>query len=231
MSTHQRFDVLLFDLGGVLIDFAGFDELSRLLSGSADRAEVRRRWIASPFVRRFERAAIPPETFARGVLGELGLEMSPDDSIPPETFARGVLGELGLEMSPDDFFETFVDWARGLYPGAGALLRRLRPGPLLACLSNSNRLHTPLHRRSVAPFLERLYFSDEIGLVKPEPQAFRHVISDLAVPASRIAFFDDTEVNVAAARAAGMAAFEVDGLAALEARLLELGALSREPAP
>jgi putative hydrolase of the HAD superfamily len=208
MNAAGRFDVLLFDLGGVLVDFAGFRELARLLPGDADRAEVRRRWIASPSVQRFERA-----------------------EISPETFARGVVGELGLAISPDDFLQAFAGWARGLYPGAGALLRRLRPGPLLACLSNSNRLHTPLHRRSIAPFVDRLYFSDEIGSVKPEEQAFRHVISDLAVPASRIAFFDDTEVNVAAAQAAGMVAFEVDGLAALEAQLLELGALSPEPAP
>jgi len=208
MAGCTDFDVLLFDLGGVLVDFAGFDEIARLLPGDADRAAVRRRWIASPFVRRFERAEISP-----GV------------------FARGVLDELGLEMSPDDFLDAFAAWARGLYPGAGDLLRRLRPGPLLACLSNSNPLHTPHHRQSVAPLLDRLYFSDQIGSVKPEPEIFRYVTSDLAVPSSKIAFFDDTDVNVAAGRAAGMAAFEVDGLAALEAQLLELGMLSPTPAP
>lgn len=208
MKPVSDLDVLLFDLGGVLVDFAGFDELARLVPGNLDRTAIRRRWITSPTVQRFER-------------GE----------IPADAFARGVLLELELELSSDAFVEAFASWARGLVPGADALLRRLRPGRRLACLSNSNRLHTPLHRQSVEPFLDRLYFSDEIGMVKPEPRIFRHVIADLAVAPSSIVFFDDTEVNVVAARAAGMTAFEVDGLAALEERLLKLGALSPRPAP
>jgi len=47
MDVAHRFELLLFDLGGVLIDFAGFDELGRLLPGVTDRAEVRQRWIES----------------------------------------------------------------------------------------------------------------------------------------------------------------------------------------
>jgi HAD superfamily hydrolase (TIGR01509 family) len=75
------------------------------------------------------------------------------------------------------------------------------------------------------------YFSDEIGLVKPEPAIFEFVISDLNVRADRIVFFDDTAINVEAARAAGMHAHEVDGVAALQDRLLELGILSPAPSP
>ena len=55
MENASSIDVLLFDLGGVVIDFAGFDELSHLLPGGVSRDEVRERWISSPFVQRFER--------------------------------------------------------------------------------------------------------------------------------------------------------------------------------
>jgi putative hydrolase of the HAD superfamily len=208
MDVAHRFELLLFDLGGVLIDFAGFDELGRLLPGVTDRAEVRRRWIESDSVRRFERA-----------------------EISPRPFAEGVIEELGLDLSPDEFLTAFVDWARGPYPGARSLLERIPASYRLACLSNSNELHTPLHRRSIDPLMERYYFSDELGLVKPEREIFEHVVADLEISPERIAFFDDTPVNVEAAREIGMIAFEVDGISALEAQLEHLGVFSPERAP
>ena len=184
MGTLHPFDVLLFDLGGVLIDFAGFDELSRLLPGGVDRREIRARWISSLSVQRFERA-----------------------EITPQQFAQGVVRELELDLSPDEFIGSFVEWARGPYPGAKALLERLQEVSRLACLSNSNELHTPLHRRSIEPLMERYYFSDELGMVKPDREIFEHVIRDLDVPPRRIAFFDDTPVNVEVARNVGIIAF------------------------
>jgi putative hydrolase of the HAD superfamily len=75
------------------------------------------------------------------------------------------------------------------------------------------------------PLLDRYYFSDELGLVKPDREVFEYVIRDLGVPPRRIAFFDDTAVNVEAAREAGMIAFEVDGMAELESQLQGLGVL------
>jgi len=202
MATASPFDVLLLDLGGVLIDFAGFEELSRLLTEAVDRAGVRERWITSPSVQRFERA-----------------------EITPQQFAQGVVRELRLDLSPDEFIEAFVEWARGPYPGARALLGRLQKASRLACLSNSNELHTPLHRQSIEPLMERYYFSDELGLVKPDLEVFEYVIRDLDVPPERIAFFDDTSVNVEAARQVGIIAYEVDGIAELESQLQLLGVL------
>jgi len=196
------FDFLLFDLGGVLIDFAGFEELGRLVPGGVDRGEVRKRWIGSPSVQSFERA-----------------EMTPRE------FARGVVREFELDLSLEEFIDAFVGWARGPYPGARSLLGRLQKTSRLACLSNSNELHTPLHRRSMEPLMDSYYFSDELGLVKPDREVFEYVIRDLGVPSRRIAFFDDTAVNVEAAREAGMIAYEVDGIAELEAQLQGLGVL------
>jgi putative hydrolase of the HAD superfamily len=195
------FDVLLFVLGGVLIHFAGFEELSRLLSdGVQDRAAIRRRWIRSEPVRLFEVGAITPEEFG----------------------ARFV-AEWGLDLEPDELLREFEGWARGLYPGAGELLGRLCRSHRIACLSNSNALHTPLHRLALEPYTVLCYFSNELEILKPQREIYDFVIEDLAVSANRIAFFDDTEVNVEAAARAGMEAFLVDGIAELERRLQSLG--------
>jgi putative hydrolase of the HAD superfamily len=194
------FDVLLFDLGGVLVHFAGFEELCRLLPEGSDPAAVRERWIRSDSVHRFEMGAIDASTFA-------------------DRF----LAEWALDLEPEAFLQAFTAWNRGLYPGAGILLERLAKSHRLACLSNANELHTPVHRQRLAPYFERFYFSNEIHIAKPSPEIFTRVLSDLATPAARIAYFDDTEVNVEAAARSGMIAYRTDGLAELERRLVELG--------
>ena len=200
MRSDTDFDVLLFDLGGVLIDFAGFEEMRRLLPEVSDRSEIRDRWIHSESVQIFERG-----------------------NITPEEFARRLVEEFHLELSAEEFILEFVSWARGPYPGALSVLRRLHNSHRIACLSNSNELHTPLHRASIHPHVDSFYFSDEIGLVKPDREIFEHVIRDLAVSRRKIAFFDDTPVNVEAAREVGLTAYLVDGIAALKAQLQRLG--------
>ena len=204
MTGKPEFDVLLFDLGGVLMDFAGFEELRGLLPGSLLRSEVRDRWIHSPAVQRFERG-----------------------DITARRFAEAVIEDLEISLEPPEFLTAFIEWARPPYPGAIELLQCLGRRYRIAALSNANELHSPLHRRRFEHVLDRFYFSDEIGAVKPERAIYEHVIGDLGVPANRIAFFDDTPVNVEAARAAGIAASRVDGFAALEARLDDLGIIDR----
>lgn len=200
MIAESSFEVLLFDLGGVLIDFAGFAELPRLLRDPPSRSEIRRRWIHSEPVQRFERG-----------------------DIAANEFARSFVAEWELDISPQVFLTEFTSWARGLYPGADELLNRLRASHRLACLSNSNELHIPLHREAIAPFIDQCFFSDEVGLLKPQPEIYHHAIRELAVPAERIAFFDDTAINVEAAAGTGMKAYQTDGLADLESRLRSLG--------
>lgn len=202
MNKKPNFDVLLFDLGGVLMDFAGFEELGPLIPGAPDRTEIRDRWILSEAVQRFER-------------GE----------ITPDRFAGGVIEEFEIDLSPRDFLTKFVEWAREPSPAAIALLESLKHSFRIAALSNANELHTPLHRQRFGRVIDNFYFSDEIGQVKPERAIFEHVIEDLGVPPERIAFFDDTPVNIEAAREIGIAAFEVDGFTSLETRLGDLGVI------
>ena len=204
MNKKPSFEVLLFDLGGVLMDFAGFEELGPLIPGAPDRTEIRDRWIRSEAVQRFER-------------GE----------ITPDRFASGVIEEFEIHLSPRDFLTKFVEWAREPSPTAIALLDGLKHDFRVAALSNANELHTPLHRQRFGRVIDNFYFSDEIGQVKPERAIYEHVVHDLGVSPNRIAFFDDTPVNVDAARGVGLTAYLVDGIAALEARLQRLGLIDR----
>lgn len=200
--TEPDVDVLLFDIGGVLIHFAGFEELPALLPEALDSSAVRARWIRSRAVQTFER-------------GDIG----------PDRFAELFMAEWGLDLAPEQLLCDFVSWVKGPYPGATAILDRLRPRFRIACLSNSNQLHTHLHRDALRGHVDDFFFSNELGLAKPEPAIFAAAIRGLGTPAARIAYFDDTAANVDAASAAGMRAHLTDGVAALEACLVRLGLL------
>ena len=202
MTEKLEIDVLLFDLGGVLIHFAGFEELPALVPETVDPSSIRHRWIGSETVHIFER-------------GDIG----------PEEFARRFIFEWGLELQPEFFLRKLAGWARDPYDGAISLLESLHGVFQIGCLSNSNVLHTAHHREAIGQHIDHQFFSNEIGLAKPDPEIFDFAIQGLGVPANRIAFFDDTAVNVEVAAQTGMQAHLVDGIAELELCLHQIGIL------
>lgn len=191
--------MILFDLGGVLVDFAGFRELGPLLAEPLGADAIRSRWLHSAPVREFE-------------LGR----------ITAREFAARFVAEWRIPLSPAEFLRTFAGWPRGLYPGVESLLGVLRPRHRLACLSNSNELHWRAFGPALAPHFESTFVSFELGLAKPDPAIFRAALTGLGVAADEVLFFDDAEANVAAAAEVGLHAELVRGASALRARLVEL---------
>ncbi len=201
--------VLLFDLGGVLVEFDGITPLLELCAQRIDREAARRFWLMSPSVRRFE-------------TGQCGAE----------EFAAGAVRELGLSLAPKLFLERFVSWDRGPMEGAFNLLESLRGRFLLACLSNNNELHwRRLQEMGLAARFDRCYLSQEIGLMKPDRAAYDHVVRDLGVSPGEILFFDDNIECVEAARQAGLTARQTRGVSEAQAALVSLGLLPRPASP
>ncbi len=197
----MRPSVLLFDIGGVLVENAGFEELRRMCPEISGDPELRLRWLGSPSVMAFERGRISPTEFA-----------------------KQFVDEWRLPLSPDAFLGEFESWPRGLFPGAADLLDALRPHYRLACLTNSNEVHWAA-RPGLRALFHEIFSSHELGLVKPEPEVFQHVLEHLSVEPDRVAFFDDSPPNVEAAAAAGMRAHQVVGLGELRGALERLGLL------
>lgn len=172
--------MLLFDLGGVLIENTGFEELNRLLPKKLDENGIRERWLASAAVRRFE-------------LGE----------ISPERFASDFIMEWGLPLSPAHLLEALKSWLKGFYPGAKALIKRLRRNYCVCCLSNSNPVHWSQFPE-LSMIFDRAFSSHLIGFIKPDHAAFIHVLKELGVAAYHVHFFDDSLTNVKASREIGI---------------------------
>ena len=62
-------------------------------------------------------------------------------------------------------------------------------------------------------------------MLKPVKEIFEYVVNDLGTPPDRIIFFDDQDLNVAAAKQVGLQAFVTRGIVELESELGRLGVL------
>ena len=196
--------VLLFDLGGVLVDGAGLRELALMLPRPMAPADLRHKWVTSPVVAQFETGRCSSREFA-----------------------SGFIDEWGLAISHDDFLERFTAWVGVPYPETAELLSALGRQHALACISNTNVLHWESLRRMEAleHVLERAFVSHELGLMKPSPEVFAQVARELRCAPGDIAFFDDGQENVDGAAKAGLSAHQTAGPVALRNALGELGLL------
>jgi len=205
MSSAHPFDVILFDLGGVLIELAGVDRMLELCNHAFSTDELWARWLASEGVRRFESG-----------------RASPDE------FGAAMLNEFGLSIAAAQFLEEFTAWPKGVFPGSFELLDQLSASYRLACLSNTNALHWPrvCDEMGLACYFDTSFASHLVGMLKPDAEIFEHVVEQLGCPPARILFLDDNQFNIASARAAGMVALRVAGMAEVRAALAEVGVLA-----
>ena len=115
----------------------------------------------------------------------------------------------------------------GLYPGAHELVSRI-PGHITrALLSNSNALHWDrvVDDFGLGALFEHRFVSHLTGRIKPDPDAFEHVVSSLGCDPASVFFLDDNLLNVEAARATGMQGAVVSGVTGAEQALRQAGIL------
>jgi putative hydrolase of the HAD superfamily len=197
--------VVLFDVGGVLVQLSG---VATVLGWVADRwtpAELWHRWLHSPSVRAFETGRCDAETFAAELVAEL---------------------ELGV--APAAFLESFAGWPTGLYPGTRELIARIPGHVTRALLSNSNSLHWPRveDEFGLRALFEHRFVSHLTGRIKPDRDAFDHVVSSLGCDPASIFFLDDNLLNVEAAHAAGLQAALARGIEEAEQALRRVSVIS-----
>jgi glucose-1-phosphatase len=197
--------IVLFDLGGVLIEVGGVGPMRTMAKIDSDE-ELWQRWLTCPWVRRFERGQCTADEFAAGMVVEW---------------------ELG--MAADAYLESFRSWMSGPVPGALELLDEARRHVAIGCLSNINALHWDRlsAQSTVFDSFSYRFLSFELGMVKPDGELFEHIGSSLPLPRHRVLFLDDNDLNVDAAAAAGFAARRVQGIDEARRGLVAFGVLDR----
>ena len=197
-------ELVLFDLGGVLIRLGGGVDAMKRLAAIETAEEVWQRWLTCQWVRSFERG-----------------------TCSPDEFASGLVSDWCLSISPIEFLEQFRRWPEDLYDGARELLRDTRKRVQIGCLSNTNALHWSDHSAKWAldGYFDHRFLSHEVGLVKPDPEIFEYVCKQLDLPPERIAFLDDNVMNVEQAFELGFRARRVHGPEQALDALIDLGIL------
>ena len=199
----MNMQAILFDLGGVLVDWDGTTPLVELSRGRLSTEQARRCWLQSAWVRQLETGQCQALEFARGMLDELKLDAS---------------------LAPERFLEAFRSWDKGPFPGAEEILKQLQSRHALACLSNNNALHwsnPPL--QSLLKHFRHCFASFETGLMKPDRAAFEHAVRAMGLPPEVILFLDDNIECVLTARGMGLAACQAIGLAGVRETLANAG--------
>lgn len=135
---------------------------------------------------------------------------------------RDFLGMLSVPLPGDIhavdalFAHYLADYRRSwrAFDDAAPLLRRLRAeGTRIGVLTNGDHHQQidKLEATGLAPLVDVICVSEEIRYARPDQRAFEILAERLATPITDIAFIgDNSDHDVAAARAAGMCAGLVD---------------------
>lgn len=126
------------------------------------------------------------------------------------------LQKLGYSVAPDDpritrtvdaYFSAFFDYCR-LIPGTRDMLRALKGSYRLGLLSNFT--HAPaaeglIDHLGLRPFFEAVVISGAVGVRKPHPLIFDHLVDALRVPKTRLIYVgDDPDSDISGAMDAGI---------------------------
>jgi HAD superfamily hydrolase (TIGR01549 family) len=193
---------VIFDWGGVLMRTV--DASPRLVWDARlglGPGSVNRLVFESPMWRRAQLGQVSDETF----WADLGMRLN----LSPESLAE----------FRRDFWAG--DWLDG---DLVALIRSLRPRVKTALLSNfSGQLRQLLTQYGLLDAFDVIVISGEEGILKPDARIYHLAAERLGVPVADCLFVDDSEENVAGARAAGMQALQFVSFSPFVLCLSELG--------
>ena len=142
---------------------------------------------------------------------------------------RAVADEIGASWDEARVHELwaadFRSWL-SVNPDVIDLLTALRAGGTrLALLSNAGPDYGSYFRHGpLGDLFAACYVSGELGMLKPHPEIYRHVLDDLGITPGEAVFIDNRASNVAGAQALGVTGHVFTGAAALEEFLATLAA-------
>ena len=205
-------EALLFDLGGVLIDV----QPRRILEAWSPYSALGADALAAAFeiddvYRGHERGEVSDEEFFHHVIDRLELDADLD------TVREGWIAALVAEIA-----ETT------------ALVSAVRSQVPCYAFTNTNAAHMEVWRQRfprVVNAFDRIFASHQIGLRKPDAEAFAQVADAIGVAPASIVFFDDVAENIRGAAVAGLPSVLVTDPADVRKALAAIGLDNTGPAP
>lgn len=135
-----------------------------------------------------------------------------------EEFRAFLCEHLSLNCTDLEFDEAFsallLDFHQGVYDWVESLTSSFQ----LYLLSNTSSIHAKRFTQvklgpegqNLFSLFDRVYYSFEMGLVKPNPLIYQQVLEENLLNASDALFFDDNVANINSANLLGIPSFLVD---------------------
>ena len=170
------------------------------------------------------------------------------DAVNGDGFAEAVFAAEGPALRGEEPLRTALTRVVDAWPDAGvgvddllglweravpdvdalALVDEVRASGVRTVLATNQQDHRRAWMRDVLrtdDHFDDVFYSCEMGVAKPDPAYFHHVLDRLGLPPAETAFVDDLQANVAAAAGLGIAAVRHDpasGSAALRREVQRL---------
>jgi HAD superfamily hydrolase (TIGR01509 family) len=183
----SRFDLVIFDCDGVLVDSERLSirldaELLAHLGWPLDEQEIVDRWVG-----RTEAAMLAE------IEEHLGRDVGPEWDVFAERYVRA----FAEELEPVD--------------GVAAAVDAIQATGVATCVASSGGIDKIRRNLGKTGLLDRfdgrLFSGDDVEHGKPAPDLFLHAAAVMGAPPTRTAVIEDSVHGVAAGLAAGMAVF------------------------
>lgn len=206
ISPNFPFEVILFDVGGVLLT-NGWDH--------GERADVCARFNLD--LEAFEaRQPEPYDAWERG-------------AITAREYLDATIFYQPRNFTHDQFFAAICEQSVPLADGALGILGELAASHkcMLGFLNNEARETNDYRfaRFGLRAYIQVAFSSCYVGLRKPGAPIFRRALDILGVPPQRVLFIDDRQENVAGAESVGIKGIRFTGATALRPQLESIGVL------
>lgn len=187
----ENIDNIIFDLGGVIITLDMPEAEKQFVSlGVKNYNELFRNGNVSSFFHDYEVGRINDTEFLAALRNLAGVDLTDHALITAWNSMLGIFPKERVE-----------------------LIKQLKQKYRLFLFSNTNALHTQAFRKIYAEsfdnevfdsLFEKAYYSQELGMRKPDTAPFLQIVADNKLDASRTAFIDDNQANAEAATKAGL---------------------------
>jgi beta-phosphoglucomutase family hydrolase len=209
-AAWSPFDVVIFDLDGVVTDTAAVHEatwrdlFTAVLKDPRIPPTARTDPFSSTDYQRYVDGR-PREDGVNAFLGSRGIELPVGDTLDP----AGAWSVLGLAERKNQLFrERLAREGVVVFPGTVALLERLRSGRVPVVLATSSRnASAVLAAAGLSNAFDLVMdgaIARELGLAgKPDPALFLEVVHRLGIPPARAVVIEDAVAGVEAAHRGG----------------------------
>ncbi len=187
---------IILDLGGVILEL------------DVDRT-----------IRAFHALGFPPLQSADIILSKYPFFLEFEAGrINPRDFIRRVAGISDDHVTDQQILDAWNSMILGFRKESVELLLKLSKKFRLFLLSNTNAIHAVQYNRqlhedhgiaNLDEIFEKVYYSHELKMRKPDPDIFRHVLRDQNLLASESLYIDDTGIHVETARSLGFHAYHL----------------------